>query len=228
MRIRPRYPFLFLLSLVVAFVLWYGLAAQRRANISVRGMRATVTLVNLPRELVVTSPVPDSVSVQLRGPLSRALGDTNALEVLLDLLDARPGTRTYAIDESSMSLPPNVDLVSVDPPALTVELERQATRSLPIRPTIEGTPLAGYTTAEVRVSPPLVTVQGPESRLDDLEFLTTTPVSIAGATGPVEASVQPELPDDRLIRLLTIGAIGVTVDIRPVPAPQPTPGDRRR
>ena len=48
MRLRPRYPMLFLLSLIVAFLLWLGSSSQRRGNISVRLVRAPVTLVNQP------------------------------------------------------------------------------------------------------------------------------------------------------------------------------------
>ena len=78
MSLRPRYPVQFLLAVVAASVLWYLLAGQRTENISVRGVRATLTLVNLPRELVLTSTVPDTVALQLRGPLSRALDTGSA------------------------------------------------------------------------------------------------------------------------------------------------------
>ena len=63
--LRPRYPLQFMVALVAAFLLWYALAAQRSENISVRGVKARLTLVNIPRDLVLTSSVPDTVSLQL-------------------------------------------------------------------------------------------------------------------------------------------------------------------
>ena len=48
MRLRPRYPLLFLLSLMVACLLWFGLARQRQGNVSVQVIRAPLKLVNLP------------------------------------------------------------------------------------------------------------------------------------------------------------------------------------
>jgi len=80
--LRPRYPVQFLVALTAAFLLWYALAAQRSENISVRGVKARLTLVNIPDNLVVTSSVPDTVSLQLRGPLTRTLDSRNPPEVL--------------------------------------------------------------------------------------------------------------------------------------------------
>ncbi|MCJ7754877.1 MAG: hypothetical protein MUP13_09965, partial [Thermoanaerobaculales bacterium] len=86
MSLRPQHPIQFLAALIAAFLLWYALAAERIENISVRNLKAPLTLANIPRDLVVvTSSVPDSVSLQLRGPLTRALDSANPPEVLLDL-----------------------------------------------------------------------------------------------------------------------------------------------
>jgi len=220
MRLRPRYPLLFLLSLMVACLLWFGLARQRQGNVSVQVIRAPLKLVNLPRELVVTSPVPDTVSVQLRGPRNAL---DRALEVWLDMKDARSGTTSYAIGEDALALPEEVELVSVDPASIDVTVERMVIRSVPIRPRIEGSPAPGFEVVQVRVTPPQVTVQGAESRMDDLDTLTTVPVSIEGAAGPLEATAQPQVPDDRNVRILTLGPVTIAVDVQATATTAPTP-----
>ena len=229
MRLRPRHPVLFLIAVVVAFVLWYGPARRSREEMSVRGVKVPLTLVNVPRDLVITSNVPESVSVQLQGPLSRTLDPTSPLEVLLDLSNARPGIFDFPINTSDMQLPPEVSVVSVDPPAVMVELERLRRTSLPVKPTVEGTPAPGYEVTEVRVAPARLNVQGPASLVGALEEVETTPVSIDGATGAVEAAVQPKLPHP-LLRSLTAVPLLVVVEISPVltPTPAPTPPPRRR
>jgi YbbR domain-containing protein len=223
MSLKPRYPLQFLVALIAAFLLWYALAAQRSENISVRGVRARLTLVNMPRDLVLTSNVPDTVSLQLRGPLTRALDSSNPPEVLLDLSDARPGINSYPINASDIPLPAEVDVVCVDPPAITLELERQQTRLVPVRPTIEGVPAPGFLLGDVRVVPLQFTVQGPESLLLALDFVDTGPISVEGAVGPVETMVQPVLPDP-LLRAIGLGQIQVVVDIVPEPAPEEDSG----
>ena len=219
MTLRPRYPIQFLVALVAAFLLWYALAAQRSENISVRGVKARLTLVNIPRNLVLTSSVPDTVSLQLRGPLTRTLDSSNPPEVLLDLSDARPGLNSYPINASDIHLPAEVDVVSVDPPAITLELERQAARLVPIRPLIDGEPAPGFVLGEVRVVPREYTVEGPESLILTLTSVATSPVSIEGAAGPVEAIVRAALPNPQL-RVLGLGPIEVIVDIVPETVPE--------
>jgi YbbR domain-containing protein len=213
---------LFLLSLAVACLLWFGLARQRQGNVSVQVIRAPLKLVNLPRELVVTSPVPDTVSVQLRGPRNAL---DRSLEVWLDMSDARPGTTSYTIGEDALALPEEVELVSVDPASIDVAIERMVIRTVPVRPDIEGEPAPGFEIVQVRVTPPQIMVQGAESRMDDLEALTTAPVSVEGATGPLETAVQPQIPDDRPVRLLTLGPVTVTVEVRQSVTPTPVPQD---
>ena len=222
MTLRPRYPLLFLVSLLAAFLLWYILSAERTREISVRGVRAQLTLVNIPSNLVLVSGVPDTVLVQLRGPLSRALDPRATLEVLLDLSNARPGTNSYPINASDIPLPPEIEVVSVEPAAISLELERRQTLSVAVRPIVEGVPAAGFVLASVRVVPEQVAIQGPESRLDGVDFVETTPVSVEGATGPVETMVEPVLPDP-LLRLLSALPIQVVVQIEPQGVPTPVP-----
>jgi YbbR domain-containing protein len=209
-------------SLLAAFLLWYWLAGERGEEISMRGVRAHLTLVNMPRDLVLTSTVPDTVAVQLRGPLSRALDPRVPLEVLLDLGDARPGINSYPINVADIPLPSDVEVVGVEPSAITLELERQQTRNLPLRPTVQGSPAPGFVRGEVRVTPAMITVQGPESRLADLEYVETSTISIEGATEPVEGTVLPRLSDP-LLRSPLVASARVVVEVSPLPAPTPTP-----
>ena len=222
MKLRPRYPLQFLVSLLAACLLWYGLAAQRGEEISVRGVRAQLTLVNMPRDLVLTSGVPDTVAVQLRGPLSRALDPRVPLEVLLDLSEARPGTNSYSINDNDIRLPAEVEVVGVEPAAITLELERQLTRNLPLRPTVQGEPAPGFLLGEVHIVPPMITVQGPESRIAELEYVLTSPISVEGATLPVEDTVLPQLTDP-LLRSPLVAPAEVLVEVMPEPTPESTP-----
>jgi YbbR domain-containing protein len=222
MKLRPRYPLLFLVALIAACLLWYGLAAQRGKEISMRGVRAQLTLVNMPRDLILTSSVPGTVAVQLRGPLSTALDPRVPLEVLLDLSEARPGTNSYSINGSDIRLPSEVEVVGIEPPAITLELERRRTRILPLAPTVEGEPAPGFVLGEVRIVPPAITVQGPESRVADLEQISTSPISVEGATEPVTGTVLPQL-NDPFLRSPLVAPAQVVVEVFPEPTPAATP-----
>ena len=221
--LRPQHPVHFMVALVAAILLWYGLAGQKSENISVRGVKAALTLVNMPRNLVLMSSVPDTISLQLRGPLSKSLNAAAGLEVYLDLADARPGTSSYTIDGAGIPLPDDVEVVSIEPAAISLELERLTSSTIVLQPTVEGVPAPGFTVGEIRISPVQVNVQGPESRVLELEQVETTPISVEGATGPVEATVMARLPDP-LLRSLTVVPLVVMVDVVPLDTtPTPTP-----
>lgn len=213
--LRPQHPLHFFVALVAAILLWYGLAGQKNENISVRGVKPALTLVNMPRNLVLMSSVPDTISLQLRGPLSKSLDAAAGLEVYLDLADARPGTSSFTIDIAGISLPDDVEVVSIEPSAITLELERLISGNTTLKPVVEGVPAPGFVIGATRVIPVQVNIQGPESRVLELESVATTPISVEGATGPVEATVMPRLPDP-LLRSLTVVPIVVTVDVVPV------------
>ena len=223
MMLRPRHPLHFFVAFVAAILLWYGLAGQQDQNISVRGVKAALTLVNMPRDLVLMSGVPDTISLQLRGPLSKSLDAAAALEVYLDLSDAVPGSSSHTIDAALITLPTEVEVVSIEPSAINLELERLISSNIPLEPVMEGVPAPGFVAGEIRVSPAQVSIQGPESTLLALEIIETTPISVEGATGPVEATVMPRLTDP-LLRSLTVVPVVVIVDVVPLETtPTPTP-----
>lgn len=224
--LRPQHPLHFMIALVTAILLWYGLAGQRDQNISVRGVKAALTLVNMPRNLVLMSSVPDTISLQLRGPLTQSLDVASGLEVYLDLADARAGTSSYTIDATSIPLPEDVEVVSIDPASITLELEQLVTANVALQPVIEGVPAPGFVITEIRITPPQVNVQGPEGRVNQLDVVETSPVSVEGAAGPVEATVVPRF-DDPLLRSLTVVPLVVSVTVVPMEGtPTPTPKAR--
>lgn len=227
MRRHPRYPGLFLVALAVAFALWYAVAGQRRERISERQVVVPLTLANVPDNLIITNDVPESVSLRLRGALTHALGNDKPLEVVLDLSDARPGTRTYPIKESQIRLPQDVSVVSIDPPEITLTMETTQTALVPVKASIEGQPAPGYVVTGVRTVPPKLSVQGPTTLVEKLKEVATTPVRIDGASGPVETAVQPRLPHP-LLRFTNSMPVLVVVDIAPAPTPKPTPRHSRR
>ena len=229
MRLRPRYPGLFLVALAASVLLWYGLAGQRRERISEKRLLVPLTLVNIPEELVITSDVPERVAVGLRGPLSalRQAESGAALDAVLDLATAQPGTRTYTIEERSIQVPEGVQVVSIEPSRITLQLERLETRAVPVRPRIEGEPAPGYVVGQVTAVPDRIAVTGPGSLLGDLQEVVLTPVPIDGATGTVEAEAEPVLTHP-LLRPLFRGPVHVTVEIAPAPTPTPAPSQRRR
>ena len=217
--LRPRHPAYLLVALIAASLMWYAATGKRRATISVRSTKANLTLVNMPSDLLLTSSVPDTITLQLRGPLTPNSATVRIPEVFLDLAESIPGRSIYPIDVSGVRLPLDVEVIAVEPTEIEIELERVLLRSLALNPTVEGMPAPGFIVNLVQVDPARITVQGPESRLSTLENVTTSALSVEGATGSIDAVVTPLLTDP-LLRVLTASPITIRVNIGPQPQPQ--------
>jgi len=118
----PRRPFFFrnlglkILALVIALLVWFALSGQRRERISERSYRIPLSLVNVPSQTMVASPLPGGVEVRVRGPFTalRQL-QPERLEAVIDLLDARPGERVHRFAPEDINVPPEVEVLRSRP-----------------------------------------------------------------------------------------------------------------
>jgi len=215
MTLRLRHPAYFLIAFIAACLSWYAATGKRRATISVRSSKAGLTLVNLPSDIILTSSVPDVLNLQLRGPLPLIGAASSSMEVYLDLSGARPGKNLYPIDLSSIPVPPEIEVLSVDPGEIEIELERLQIRSFPVQPVLEGRPAPGYVLGAVRAQPEIVRIQGPGNRLGDFDSVETLPISIEGVAETLEIPVELRLQDP-FLRLLSPAPLKVRVEILPL------------
>jgi YbbR domain-containing protein len=226
MRLRPRYPGMLLLAIILACLLWYGTARDRRERVSERQVDAPVTLVNVPPQMVITSDVPRTLTVRLRGPLSRLRDlDPSQVGVVVDLRGVGEGEHEFTIESNNVVVPDGVEVVAVSPAEVPLRLERLVHRMVPVRPRVMGEPAEGFEIGKVEVSPPAVEVSGPRLQVGSLQALATDPVSVSGADSPVESLVTVRSPGS-LARVENPLAVRVTVDIVPVER-EPREGKKR-
>lgn len=201
-----------LLSICIASLLWLVVAGERVVE---RALRVPLEFQNLPAGLETVGDSPDTVDVRVRGSsglLARlAPGDTSAV---LDLRTARPGPRLFHLTSSQVNVPYGVEVVQVGPSTLRLEFETTGVRVVPVRPTIDGRPAEGYEIVSVSPDPATVEVIGPESALRRLQEAITEPVSVAGATRPVQETVIIGVADP-VLRLRVPSVATVTVAIAP-------------
>jgi hypothetical protein len=209
-RLRLRHAGLKLLSVAVATLLWLVVTGD---PIVERTLRVGLELQRTPADLELVGAVPDSVSVRVRGAASRLSGLGPAdLSVVVDLDGVRPGRRLFALTPSQVTAPFGVEVTQVTPAALPMVFEPTAWAILPVRPRIEGTPVAGHSVANVSVTPSQVRVEGPASAVRGLTELFTEPVSIERASSLVREAVTIDASDSGL-RFAGSATVVVTVTI---------------
>jgi YbbR domain-containing protein len=202
-----------LLALGIAIGLWFSVSFEGREVLSERLIEAAVSY-NRPRGFVILDPVP-SVNVRLRGS-SKAIRHLNPymVDVQVDVKQNQPGTATVPLGPENVLMPDGIEVVSIEPNVIRVELDREVTQRLPVVPQIVGEPAAGSTIQEPEVFPNQVLASGPESLLAKTESLTTRPVDLTGHALTFEETVQVVTPDP-LIQVVQPSKVSVRVPLQP-------------
>ncbi len=203
------------LSVILAFLVWFVVSAPRREPVSERAFAAPVSLVRMPRDLTITTPVPDTVSVRLRGRVSnlRALSSQN-LEVTLDVSWLTPGDAVITISPQAMSVPPQIDVVSMEPTKLRFRVEALRQKVVPIRPFLIGQPPPGYSAGDPTLVPDQALISGPASQVRNVTEVATERIIMTGRTETFVQNVAV-VSDSSLIRIIEPLATQATVPVNP-------------
>jgi YbbR domain-containing protein len=217
-----------LLALAIACATWWVVSGDRRERISERSYRIPLSIVNVPAGTMVVSPLPDAVDVRVRGPFTplRQL-DPTKLDAVVDLIEARPGERRYALAPEDINVPRNVEVISISPPEIQIALDSIAEKQVPILPDLAGRPAAGWALEDAVAEPRVARIAGPSGALARTEAVRTEPVSIENREGSfsVPTTLAAQAPG---VRIREGQIVTVRIRMRGLPTPTPTVRPRRR
>ncbi|MBV9495193.1 MAG: hypothetical protein JOZ54_13175 [Acidobacteria bacterium] len=210
-----------LIALFLALVVWFFTSAPRREAVSERAFSSPLSFTRMSRELVITTPLPDSVNVRLRGRVSalRSVSSQN-LEVTVDLSASQPGDTTITLLRQAINVPPEVEVVAIEPNKIRFRVEQLRQRAVPIRPFLAGEPPVGYITGEPSVTPAEALVSGPASQIRNFAEVATERIIMTGRTETFTQTVAV-VSDSPLVRVVEPVNVQVTVPVLPVMGPQP-------
>mgnify|MGYP001377395066 CR=1 FL=1 len=200
-----------LMSLAFAVLLWLLIAGERTSEM---GMSVPVELQDFPRELEITGEPVNAVEVRLRaspGMIQRIVPGEVSAQV--NLVGFGEGEHIVHLTEDSIRMPFGVKVVKISPAVLTFRLERTLRKVVPVQPRLLGRPAEGFEVAEVTSQPAEVRLEGPTSRVDEVESAFTEPVSVEGARDTVSETVTIGIADP-LLRVLVSPRVKVTARIR--------------
>lgn len=158
------------------------------------------------------APQVDDDTVLVTGP-QEEVDDVSQVTATIDVT-----ARTSTIDQAVRLTPRDssgflVQRVNLEPSitGVRIEIEQERfSRSVAISVVTDGTPADGYNVVAVGVSPPTVTIRGPESFITQTDAIDTQPVDIDGAEETVVRSVSLDIPSGAEV---TGGAPVVTVTV---------------
>ncbi|MEO5896261.1 MAG: CdaR family protein [Vicinamibacterales bacterium] len=202
------------LAVLLASLFWLTVAGE---HVVERTMRVPLELRNVPLQIEIVGDPPMTVDVRVRGS-SAMLGrmDPGDVVAILNLQGARSGSRLFHLRTDEVRGPYGVEIAQITPSTVALELEKSGRRSVPVIPALDGDPAPGFVTGRSTVTPAMVEVLGPESRLRALTSATTEPVSVAGQRASVSDVVTIGVSDSAL-RLAEAQSATVAVEILPAP-----------
>jgi len=166
-----------LLSLLLAIAFWFAVSGEERTETS---LNMNLELVNLNRNLMVTSEIPPAMQVRVVGSRSMVNNlSQSRLTQTLDLTGYKSGRHTFSLGPNSFSLPRGVQVIRIQPNPITLTLAATITRTLPIKPVLENNPAEGYELVNVNTRTAQVTVKGPSTELAELKFIPTIPIDLS-------------------------------------------------
>ncbi len=176
-----------------------------------------VQLDSLPAELALTDPVVVTLDVSVRGSVLRTRDlSPGELSPRIDLFDMFEGDNSVLLTPDMINVPFGVTVESIDPPQVTIQLERRVRRDLSVNVVVEGSPHTDYQISDKLVEPATVPVSGPASRMEDLDGIAAEKVGVTGRQESLVRMVRV-IPEDPTLRLEGAGEVQVTVAIEERP-----------
>jgi len=188
-------------SVLLALLLYaHVVTDQEREQV----VQIPIAAVGLADSLTSVGELPPRVAVKVRGKWKDLIRLNLTRPFLsIDLASAKPGefqTSITSEDISRRAIPPELSrMISVtevlDPRSVDLTIEPKATRSLPVRARIVGTPAVGYVLDSVpAVDPESVRVMGPARLMQEIDTLYTVAVDITGERERIQRQVSLALP----------------------------------
>jgi YbbR domain-containing protein len=157
---------LFLLSLALAISLWFFVTDRENpTEVEAFGTAIPVSFVNVPDNLAIASVSQTTVQIRVEAPRAQ-FDDLTAedFEATVDLSGRDVGEVTVNVSVQSGNN--RTSVASVSPRSISVILEPERSKEVPVRVSTVGAPQQGFAAVSQSVEPDTVTVTGAQSLVD--------------------------------------------------------------
>lgn len=185
-----------LISLSLSFLLWNLLGVKEEV---IRVVTVPVQFVHLAPDLEISTDYEREVEVTIRSGRRIAVEEVAGMSAEIDLQSMVAGKVQISLNERNISNRPlGVEVSSIAPNPLQLELEQIHHKLVEVQPQLEGEPEEGYELFEVRSSPPQVEVSGLEAVLAAVSAVPTETVDISGRSSGFDAEVDVDPQNPRV------------------------------
>lgn len=151
---------------------------------------------NIPEGLTLTPPYMKPIEIRIRGPKSVVNRlKRQKIAYPLDLPDAGVGVITVPVNRRLLPFPKDIKVLKVTPSFVTVRIDREIKKTLPVDITFSGKPAKGHRIETTELKPSSVMVKGPQAVLENITSIPTKPIDLAGASESFKKEVTLDLKE---------------------------------
>ncbi|MDR0548426.1 MAG: hypothetical protein LBI10_03300 [Deltaproteobacteria bacterium] len=176
---------IFVLSLVLAFILWLTISGQ---DMSVHDLTVSLELVNLPANMALENDAPETVNLRVEANTAQfRFLENNKYYFRHDLGDVTPGENVFQVDWNALipKLPRGVRVVRVYPEEIAFNVFPYVTKEIPVATeTVGDLPEYLALTGDLIIEPNVAKVTGPENRLLGVNRVSLSPARLSEIRGP--------------------------------------------
>ncbi|MCD4786898.1 MAG: hypothetical protein K8R09_01615 [Desulfobacterales bacterium] len=149
----------------------------------------------IPDGLSITDPLLKGIEVRISCPesLVKTLSEIKS-RYLLDLSDINEGVNNIPIRKDGIKLPSGISIINITPSFLTLKVEKELKKELPVIVSFSGKPATGFFTYAV-TRPSSVMLKGPENILGPIEKIFTKPIDVNGLSESFKKEIALDLPE---------------------------------
>ena len=139
------------------------------------------------------------------------ISSTSVINV--DLSQFTTGVSNIRVESDSMNLPKEVDITSVSPAEITIDLDKLVAKKVNIEPVFEKLEKGFQIVGDLEYSPKTVEIIGPQQMLTKINTIETRPISLEGEKSEFSIEVPLQLPN-KLVTVAEDEQVKVSFDIQ--------------
>ena len=181
--------------LALGLAIMFSYYVNNESNSTVISFIAPIEIKSLPPNKVILEPEIRQALVTVRGPsflVSRVA--TSAPVSKIRLPEQLGNHYEVSLNRSLLTVPPPVEVTTIEPATLTLELDDIATKEVPVRVPRIGALTNGRKVARITVTPESVVVSGPASKLGDIQSVNTRPIDLTDLDDSYRGEVEINSP----------------------------------
>ncbi len=195
-------------SLVLATALWIFVILSGRTEIT---MDVPVVYTGLKQQLDMMDSL-EKVNISIEGQRSLLKNIRRGeIRAVIDLSETKSGRSFFTLTKENFKLSKTLMLTNIDPETISVTIESELKKRIPVKPVIVGRPEKGFTIFDIKVVPENIVIEGPKSLIMKLYSVKTEPIDINGLNTDLQYKANLDLENSTIRKKINKVEVHITV-----------------